>query len=315
MSSLLPYSLNAEQQNSDSFYLDLECFTDLMILKADACLGRFTEDYYIHNQRLNKRIDSSRHEYLLELLMIGIFWTNYSTKAIKTNRFSTIILTELYKLRKRYPSQKSRIDKIRGILAYQLLEQRNQALEIEYTDKNFYRLLNWLHSTDEFNEEVKKMKSWLEFFKTKNNSYIWQILNSSCYFAERFSSDGKNALGKYTTNIECFQAINKINYQNKEDYFLVNRKENEYHLNMFGAELLNRELKSGFLQTKKKVLLLPTCMRKEPASGCKVKDDGIEKKCTYCNSNCNIGKIAAQMKLQSVRYLYYSSFIRFHQVP
>ena len=83
---------------------------------------------------------------------------------------------------------------------------------------------------------------------------------------------------------------------------------------MFGAEILNRELRADFEATKYKALLLPTCMRTESLSGCKAKSDGKELVCVSCNAACRVGQVANEMKMKNViTYLipHSSDFSRF----
>jgi hypothetical protein len=105
---------------------------------------------------------------------------------------------------------------------------------------------------------------------------------------------------KYLQNLNYFHQNTLPSYKYREDYFFASRHENEYYLNMFAAEVLNRGLKKGFSETRKKVLLLPTCMRKEPAAGCKAKSDGKELVCAACSAECNIGKVSTEMKKQGI---------------
>lgn len=50
----------------------------------------------------------------------------------------------------------------------------------------------------------------------------------------------------------------------KDVIFCVSRRA-EYHLNMVGAEIMNRAYRERFIKTPKKAVLLPACMCLLPA--------------------------------------------------
>lgn len=292
----ITYSLINYQQNSGSFYSDLGAFTDSLLNcmdhEVDIIVGDFCD---IINENKIELI-RSRNEYLVEFLMIGVYWMNYSGNASKTGYLQKRILSKLYAQRKKYPKIKPEIDKVRGYLAYIFLEKQKHAYSARFDHRGFASLLEWLSATGEFNEEVLRLRNWNAFFKTKDESHIAKLLRSSVFFAEQFSEKGKKILGKYVPNMSDFHQKSLPEYKFREDYFLVRRRENEYFLNMFAAEILNRGLKKAFTETTKKVLLLPTCMRSEPPTGCKAKSDGKELVCTSCSAKCNIGKVSSEMK-------------------
>lgn len=67
----------------------------------------------------------------------------------------------------------------------------------------------------------------------------------------------------------------------------------EYHLNMVGAELMNRAYRERFLRTKKKKVLLPICMRLKGEASCQAvrTDEGWV--CQGCAKNCQVNRISA----------------------
>jgi len=314
MTQGITYSLAGNQNDSTGFYIDLSHFTDLVINNlnletenhiTDFC--QYVNEYKIENLR-------SRNEYLVELLMIGMYWNNYSGKAVKTGSLSKNLLKALYKQRKRFPAYKPEIDKVRGVFAYSFLEKNNIKRSGSLTLHTFENLLSWLSATGEFNEEVLRLRNWTAFLNTKDAVYTGNLIKTSMLFADRFSLTAMEKLGEYTQHLNGFQQNTLPNYKYREDYFFASRRENEYFLNMFAAEVLNRGLKKGFTETTKKVLLLPTCMRSEPDTGCKAKSDGKELVCANCNAKCNIGKVSFEMKKQGITsYLipHSSDFSRF----
>ena len=71
---------------------------------------------------------------------------------------------------------------------------------------------------------------------------------------------------------------------------------------MFGAEIMNRQLRSQFEKTSKKAVLLPTCMRTPPKTGCKAISDGKELVCMQCNSFFLLFHKSAERRLSLHHY-------------
>jgi len=310
----ITYSLVNYQKDSGSFYRELSAFTDSILDDLDPEVDSFVRDFcnFIKGNKIE--LLRSRNEYLVEFLMIGVYWNNYSGNALKTGILSKRFLKKLYKQRKRFPKYKSEIDKVRGYLAYTFLEKHRNTCSVRFNIQGLIKLLDWLSATGEFNEEVLRLRNWVAFLKTTDENYTCRLIESSILFAERFSVKGIESLSKYLQNLNYFHQNTLPSYKYREDYFFASRRENEYFLNMFAAEVLNRGLKKGFTETKKKVLLLPTCMRNEPSTGCKAKSDGKELICAACSTDCNIGKVSSAMKKEGVTsYLipHSSDFSRF----
>jgi len=175
-------------------------------------------------------------------------------------------------------------------------------------------LLEWLTATGEFTEEVTRLQQWIAFYITKTEAEISDTLRTVISFSAIFEKLGKEKVGKYTTNVSYFISNTLNEYTHREDYFLAGRKENEYFLNMFGAEIMNRQLRESFYNTSEKAVLLPTCMRTEPEGKCKAKSDGKELVCARCHKDCNIGMISTSLRDKGVTtYLipHSSEFSRF----
>ncbi len=300
MTKRVTYSLVNYQKDSGSFYIDLAIFTDSVLDDLDPETEGFVKDFcsFLDEEKIEPL--RSRNEYVVEFLMIGVYWNTYSGNALKTGNLSKRLLNTLYKQRKRFPEYKTEIDKVRGYLAYIFLEKHRNTRSVTFNLSGFISLLNWMSATGEFNEEILRLRNWNAFYKSKDESYIAKLMETSVLFAERFSEKGSKILGKYMQNLSDFHHNSLPGYKYREDYFFAGRRENEYYLNMFAADVLNRGLKKGFAVTKKKVLLLPTCMRNEPATGCKAKSDGKELVCAACSAECNIGKVSSEMKKQGI---------------
>jgi hypothetical protein len=200
------------------------------------------------------------------------------------------VLSWLYFVRKRNSTLKPIIDKIRGYLISPFLFFQSKGL-LKHDLKSFNRLLIWLDATGEYSEEVKRLKNWLLFAESMKNSDFVNFIDKTYSFSTFFEERCAQQLSDYTANVQRFVSKAKTVYRGREDYALAVRKEVEYHLNMVGAEILNRELRDRFVKVKQKVVLLPTCMRFDADRTCVALDNGYERKCVGCKSTCNVGKV------------------------
>lgn len=309
----ITYSIKDYPGNSKFFYQDIKKVTDIVLSKANLCLKGEVENYIKYIQDAGIENCRSYNEYMLEAIMLGVLWRNYEGNVVKTNVWVTNVLYKLYEMRNSNAKLKPIVDRTRGLMISSLLYHTHDSIVLGYSYKSFQRLLNWLDATGEFSEEVKRMNGWLVYTSKLDHQAIYRLIQTTYGFAKLFEEICNEVLGVYTTNVRIFLADAKSEYKHREDFAMATRKEVEYHLNMVGAEILNRELKNKFDQTKQKVVLLPTCMGLNNGT-CRSQVKGLERRCIGCNAECNIGKVNQKLKAYNVdTYLipHSSDFTRF----
>ena len=317
MNKTITYNLHNKENNSDTFYKLLEALTDTILSNSFKKSGFIIDGYYQYVQKNNLEKPRTREEYMLEYITIGVLWHNYAEKAKLMPDFSEALLTYLYETRRKYPKLKSTLDRIRGISSYYLLERRAKKGNSQYTLDNFRTLIKWLRSTGEYNEEILRFTNWDGYLTTLDEKNIAITIRLTVEFSNEFNTISHQILGEYTENVNKFRNLAKKTYKYREDYFFARRMKNEYYLNMFGAEVMNRQLKDFYNKTKEKAVLLPTCMRNNKVSNCRAKWDGKGNVCSRCDKNCNIGKIADDFRKNAVNvYLIphssnFSSFLKY----
>lgn len=184
MNGGITYSFLNHENDSSRFYDDLSLFTELVINGLDKELIGYIEEFndFVHRNKVEPGRPSN--EYVFEVLMIGLYWNDYSGNALKTENPSRKLLKILYKQRKKFPTYKAEIDKVRGFLAYLFLEKHSYTLSANFSKKGFFSLLDWLSASGEFKEEVLRLRNWVSFCKTKDESYIVGLLETAVLFAE-----------------------------------------------------------------------------------------------------------------------------------
>lgn len=291
----LTYNLEKEITGKD-YYTHIQKFVDEFINDLPKGFKSILGDYKLFVT--GNKIEDLRtnYEYIYDLLFIGVAYKIYLPNALRINKLKTIIFTKLIKLRKINGYTKEVSDRIRGILATWLLSETQIPDEFYNIDNDFELLEMWLEATNEFKEEVKRLRIFINYLKQKDEFEKEEIIEKLIKVTDSFVEKGEKELSVYTKNVNKFIEKNINNYKWKEDYIFCGRKEVEYHLSMVGAELLNRAFKQKYKQTKKRALLLPACMREKSAELCNAKKMGLDFLCTGCSDTCKINSIKKQVK-------------------
>jgi hypothetical protein len=183
-------------------------------------------------------------------------------------------------------------DLVRAGLAFRLLEKQSFAGRFLFPDTaGFEKLIQWMQSTGEFRREADRLSEWLRFFRQEDEAFAFISICKAREFANRFKSESNEWLGKYTRNVEPFTRQVATNRHFREDKISVHRQKVEYHLNMLGAFIYNRALKEDFNKIRRKIVLLPACMKANASQACKAKKAGMGEHCMGCSTQCQINQI------------------------
>ncbi len=289
-SEAITYSLNPSDKNSDRYFEDISAFTDEILLSLEEQLLPVVTDYMNFLSQFGLEELRTREEYLFELLSFGMFWKIYGNAACAIRRAPFLTLSKMADVRKRKPAVKPFVDIARGILFTFFLFPKNAEYNNSPDLKDVDRLCLFLESTGEFREQSFRFLRWRAFLDTVPNSY-WEKGRDSVFKAvDSFIEKSRASIGKYTANVECFLETSGKKYHWREDRFQCGRTREEYHLNMVGAEIMNRAFRKGYLGTEKRVLLLPGCMRRniKDCKGLKVRE-GLQ--CMDCDNGCGINAL------------------------
>lgn len=275
---------NLKIKTEKSFYQVLAEFTSSFLEARSVKTLQYVKDFKASQNNENS---GSFDEYYLEYLTLGVLLNKYTSNAVSSGRFGMAVLNRLYRNRSRYKAFKPTIDKIRGFLSTLLLNNTFKFHKIDNAPR-LKHFIEWLNATGEFPEEAIRLKNWQNYFNHLTSENQSEILENARIEASVFELAAENNLGIYTENVKLFRETHLPEHKFRENYIFCGRHVVEYHLNMFGAEILNRALQPVFQKTSRKVILLPTCMS-NPADGkCKAKVKGSKMICTACSPECNI---------------------------
>ncbi len=137
-------------------------------------------------------------------------------------------------------------------------------------------------------QEVLRLRDWERYLQSLGPGEAEDILATAITLAAWFKVRSDEALGMYTVNVDRYLNEFRLEKYWQEDVIFCGRRRAEYHLNMVGAEIMNRAFRDKFLNTDHKAVLIPSCMRIHKAEKCKGWDDADGFHCAGCTKGCTI---------------------------
>lgn len=288
----ITYSLIESNPNSEEYYNCIREFTDEVLDYAKKNLFINVNEFVEFLRTFNLEEIRSEEEYYLELLSFGLLWKTYGKTALSIQRAPFLTLSRMAEWRKKHQKLKPAIDLTRGVLVTLFLLPRKETADFNLIPnlKEVDKLCLWLEATGEFKEQAMRFVRWRAYWESMPEERWEEGCKSVFKFVDWFTSSSKEAIGKYTENVEEFLSNSNKKYIWREDRVQCSRTRDEYHLNMVGAEIMNRAFRGDFLNTDLKALLVPGCMRIniEECKAVRLKE-GL--RCEGCKSECNVNKL------------------------
>jgi hypothetical protein len=290
---VITYLLRDRQKRSDQYYKDVAVFTDNVLTEAEGRTRTSVEAFQTYLQQTRRETLRTCAEYTFELLTLGVLWRVYAGDTLRLAEAPRRVLTRLVQLRQRGGRFGQVIDRLRGVLATIFLspDGRHPGDVPAPTLDRLERLLSRMGATGDFNEEVKRLRAWQDFLLGRPAEKAIQDLAAAISLAAWFEARGEAALGRYTPHVEQFLAETHPFYRWREDAIFCGRRRVEYHLNMVGTEILNRAFREPFLRTKRKLVLLPPCMKRQPDYRCRARSTPFGALCAGCTPDCRVHRV------------------------
>lgn len=287
------YSLRAGEHDSEKYYRTVSTFTDEVLTEGEARLGYILPIFDAFLRERGKR-PGSNPEYLLELLNIGTLWRTYGSAALDAPDLPVWMLQRLNEWRRSFQCLKPVIDAARGVIAAPILtdEGTSPDLPAHPSDSEISSLLSWLSATGEFSREVQHYSDWRDFMMVRPSENVRSAEESISSFADWFEHRSLQVLGEFTTGVEGFLQAHHASHTLREDAFQTGRRRVEYHLNMVGAEMLNRAYRHEFIKTERKAIVAPSCLKLLPDGECQAETEGGSLTCTHCSAGCKVHQLS-----------------------
>lgn len=252
---------------------------------------KYIEDYMLFIEENSVENTRSWHEYMLEIVLIGIFKKEYMKYAYEYKGSRGRILRLLDRFR-RIKGVKGYCDAVKGRILSSLspakdISQRYTAAE----ELNI--LIRWMDDLGDFKEEMYRIKNWYLFLMTKSQEYVEDFIASAQVTVEKLQEVGDRYLYRYVEGLDSFLEDCREVYRGREDLFYCSRSRIQYYFNIVGSEIMNEIYEKEFCRTHEKMILMPGCMRQNEEK-CRSVDTDKGKRCCKCNSNCNVNKVTVK---------------------
>lgn len=292
MVEVITYSLRDGKKNSSQYYREIAAFTDEVLGKIEAEAGKILAGYRMYIQSGGNEDARSPAEYGFELLTLGVLWQVYGGASIQLEEIPRRILVGLVHLRRRSGFLKPIADDLRGLLGarYLTTKMSQQDGVPQLNLENLGRLLKWLDAAGDFKEEVKRIHLWRSFLAELGEDEFRSALALALSLVVWFEERALQALGRYTPNVDRFLEEVHPSYAQREDAIFSGRSRIEYHLNMVGSEVLNRAFREDFIDTTRKIVILPPCMRAKQED-CEARATPLGEHCAACTPGCRVHQV------------------------
>lgn len=233
-------------------------------------------------------------ELYVEILGLGVMWKVYGAHCCHKTFILRKSLIKIAEMRKSHNSLKPILDRIKGfLLAFTYNPEKTGSFK-EPTPARLKLLVSLLNSFGDFEYEAVRFGQWVTFLSSLPGDKFKSYINKIAAFESWFEKAAEKILSVYTQKVSDFITKKESFYRFREDYVFCLRKPVEYHYNMAGAELLSRAYREEFIGTKKKMILLPACMKANNGRYCRAKDSKFGQVCLKCTQNCIINRISSE---------------------
>ena len=288
---IVTYDLRRGEPDARRFYRTLEEFADRVLEHVEAEAGEILSAYAIFCSSRGEQ-PRGRGEYAVELLTLGVTWLRYGGLAADCPEPAVRLCAGLYRLRRRFPRLKPLIDPWRGRLSSRfLVAPARSGRELLGDTRGFFRLIQWLEASGEFKDEAKRLRVWHAVARQRGDVFFARTCDAALAVTRWFAAAARSALGEYTGGVAEFLRERAASDVDREDRIFRGKSELEYHLSMLSSELTNRGLRESFRATRRRVVLLPACMRGPAEADCRAQRRDGELRCTSCSTACAIGRV------------------------
>lgn len=282
MTPIITYSLRREARNSDDYYRAIARLADEWTASAVPAVKEVIEGFRAF-RRQGGHGDRSGPEYAFELLALGVLLHEHGGEARHLPGMLARALSWLVSLQERWPQMERVIKVVRGGLA-----QVGRRWRVHRApDERMSHLLAWLRANGE-GARAERLAQWQAHFERAGQAATRHIIARCLGLADEFAVASAHALGPYTERVDQFVFEVAPKYRWRYDAELLARTRLEYHLGMLGTEILSRAYRERFLAAKRKVVIVPPCMRAQPEEKCRAIQTPLGARCQHCTPTCRV---------------------------
>ncbi len=291
MVNLIPYSLTGDSSTSDRYYHDVKALVDEWLPAATGAMADIIAGFRQYRKDLGHR-DRTDAECTFELLVLGVMLREHGSEAERWPGWATRSIEFVEHMASLEPVSKQ----LRGYLGHlaRLAQSTVKTESARQADAprsmDLDRLSEWMRAHGQA-KRADRVNEWRDYLTPVASATSQRALVMIMALADDFARASYNALGRYTEGVARFRAIAQRKYANRYDEEMVTRTPLEYHLGMVGTEILNRVNREKFQSTRRRVVILPPCMRARPDDECKATPTDLGAKCQSCTVGCHVNQI------------------------
>ncbi len=287
MTGIITYSLRGPASNSDDYYQTIADFAKRWLAETlkNANARRAITGFGDYRQ-LRGDSDRSEAEYAFELLALGVLLREHGREAAYLSRWLGRLLSWLVTAQKRWLAWESLIKRGRGWLSG--LNRPQAAGTAAREDVG--ALVDWLQAHGE-SAQARRLAQWQDYFEHIGEQLARATILAALTLAVDFAFESDSVLGGYTAGVEAFLREAAPRYRGRYDAGFVSRSRLEYHLGMLGTEILSRAYRSRFLAAKRKIVIVPPCLRAKPDGECKGIETPLGLQCQACEPACRVHQV------------------------
>lgn len=284
MPRTITYSLREKAPDSDNFYAAISAFADEWTARTLPGVADLVDGF--RTERAGRGLsDRPPASCAFDLLALGVLLREHGGESARLPKWGESLLRGLLEVQERWPTGEAPVKAARGLVHWlaRALDGRRTA-----AGSGLDGLLAWLRATGE-DTPAGRLEEWRDYFQSRNS--VAESVSRCLCLAGDFTEASLEALGGFTPEVESFLKNEASHSLWRYDSVLLNRTRLEYHLGMMGNEILNRAYRQAFLESPRKIVILPPCMRLQPEEKCKAKATPFGEKCAACMPSCRIHQI------------------------
>jgi uncharacterized protein len=283
MAKIITYSLLGDAAASDGYHRAIATLAEQWMADAQRTMADDCANFRVYRQH-RKLVQRTDAEYTFELLVMGVLMREHGREASRWPALPMWVMRRLIWLAGRWPRLEPQTKKLRGQVGRL---GRIWASARHGGRQNLPRLITWLRANGQATQ-ADRLDEWRKFLEPCTNATSREVVNRTQKLTEDFDRVSRSALGQYTEHVELFRAEAAQRYQQRYDTELVTRTRLEYHLGMLGTEVLSRVHRESFLATRRRIVILPPCMRAQPDDQCKAVNTPLGAHCQACTATCRV---------------------------
>lgn len=284
MTRIITYSLKADSTNSDEYYRAISAFADAWLARTTPQVLDLVSGFREYRQARGEA-DRSDAEYIFELLALGVLLREHGKEARRTPGWVERLMHWLTYVQNRRPRIEKGIKALRGWVGW----MADQAPGGERGGDVVGLMITWLGANEE-TVKAERFGEWHAYFRSNGETFMQSAVSRCIEMVGEFAETSREALGKYTENVEWFLIEEAPKHRRRYDARLLMSTRLEYHLGMLGTEILTRTYRQRFLSTRHKMVIVPPCMC-APAEKCKAVETPFGAKCQACTPGCRVNQI------------------------